>query len=124
VRYDELKELAVTSGLKTIIFPVKDLAQAKAVYGSLLGQEPVMDEAYYVQFNSASQEIGLDPNGHRKGMTGPVAYWHVDDIKASVAELLAAGATEQQAVTDVGGGRLIATLLDADGNPIGLIQPS
>ena len=64
----------MTSGLKTIIFPVKDLAQAKAMYGSLLGQEPVMDETYYVQFNSAGQEIGLDPNGHRKGMAGPVAY--------------------------------------------------
>jgi len=114
----------VTSGLKTIIFPVKDLAQAKAVYGSLLGQEPIMDEPYYVQFNSAGQEIGLDPNGHGKGMTGPVAYWHVDDIKASVAAIVAAGGSEQQAVTDVGGGRLIATLTDADGNPIGLIQPS
>jgi predicted enzyme related to lactoylglutathione lyase len=112
----------VTSGLKTIIFPVQDLARAKAVYGALLGQEPIMDEAYYVQFNAAGQEIGLDPNGHGKGMTGPVAYWHVPDIKASVEELVKAGASERQAVTDVGGGRLIATLTDADGNPIGLIQ--
>ncbi|MFL6160895.1 MAG: VOC family protein [Jatrophihabitantaceae bacterium] len=111
----------MTSGLKTIIFPVKDLGNAKAVFGSLLGTEPIMDEAYYVQFNVAGQEIGLDPNGHGKGMTGPVAYWHVDDIKSSVAELVAAGAAEQQAVTDVGG-RLIATVTDADGNPIGLIQ--
>jgi len=112
----------VTTGLKTIIFPVQDLARAKAVYGTLLGQEPIMDEAYYVQFNAAGQEIGLDPNGHGKGMTGPVAYWHVPDIKATVEELVQAGASERQAVTDVGGGRLIATLTDADGNPIGLIQ--
>jgi predicted enzyme related to lactoylglutathione lyase len=111
----------VTSGLKTIIFPVKDLAQAKAVYGSLLGEEPIMDEAYYVQFNSGGQEIGLDPNGHGKGMSGPTPYWHVDDIKASVEAILKAGGSEQQAVTDVGG-RLIATVADADGNPIGLIQ--
>ena len=112
----------MTTGLKTIIFPVQDLARAKAVYGTLLGQEPIMDEAYYVQFNAAGQEIGLDPNGHGKGMTGPVAYWHVPDIKATVEELVQAGASERQAVTDVGGGRLIATLTDADGNPIGLIQ--
>jgi predicted enzyme related to lactoylglutathione lyase len=114
----------VTSGLKTIIFPVKDLAAAKAAYGALLGQEPIMDEAYYVQFNVAGQEIGLDPNGHGKGMTGPVPYWHVDDIKATVEELVRAGGSEKQPVTDVGGGRLIATVADADGNPIGLIQPS
>ncbi|MGI8668178.1 MAG: VOC family protein [Jatrophihabitans sp.] len=113
----------MTSGLTTIIYPVKDLDQAKVVYGALLGLEPVMDQAYYVQYNTDREEVGLDPNGHLKGMTGPVGYWHVDDIEATVQKLLAAGASEQQAVTDVGG-RLIATLLDADGNPIGLIQNS
>jgi hypothetical protein len=63
----------VTSGLKTVIFPVKDLAQAKTLYGTLLGVAPSMDEAYYVQFNVGGQEVGLDPHGHSKGMTGPSA---------------------------------------------------
>jgi predicted enzyme related to lactoylglutathione lyase len=109
--------------LKTIIYPVKDLAQAKALYGTLLGAEPVMDESYYVQFNTAEQEVGLDPNGHQEGMTGPVGYWHVEDINDSVAQLLADGATVQRAVSDVGG-RLIASVIDLDGNLIGLIQTS
>ena len=109
--------------LKTIIYPVKDLAQAKAFYGALLGADPVMDESYYVQFNTARQEVGLDPNGHQKGMTGPVGYWQVEDINDSVAHLLAGGATMQQAVSDVGG-RLIASVTDLDGNLIGLIQTS
>jgi predicted enzyme related to lactoylglutathione lyase len=112
----------VTSGLKTIIYPVKDLAQTKTLYGTLLGVEPIMDEVYYVQFNTAHQEIGLDPNGHSKGMTGAVCYWPVEDIKDSVAQLLKAGATELQAVSDVGGGKLIASVKDADGNVIGLTQ--
>ena len=111
----------MTSGLKTIIYPVKDLAAAKAEFGALFGQEPVMDEAYYVQFNVSGQEIGLDPNGHGKGMTGPTPYWHVADIKATVEAVLKEGGSEQQPVTDVGG-RLIATLQDADGNPIGVLQ--
>ena len=55
-------------------------------------------------------------------MTGPVGYWHVEDIKDSVTHLLAAGATEQQAVSDLGGGKLIGSVTDADGNVIGLIQ--
>lgn len=113
----------MTSGLKTVIYPVKDLAQAKTLYGTLLGLEPVMDAPYYVQFNAADQEIGLDPNGHGKGMTGPVNYWQVDDIAATVDRMLAAGATERQAVTDLGG-RLIATVTDVDGNTIGLLQQS
>jgi predicted enzyme related to lactoylglutathione lyase len=111
----------LTPSLKTVIYPVKDLAQAKTVYSTLLGIEPSMDEIYYAQFDTAQQEIGLDPNGHSKGMTGPVVYWHVEDINDSFAHLLAAGATGQQAVSDVGG-RLLASVTDADGNVIGLIQ--
>lgn len=90
-------------GLKTIIFPVTDLAQAKSLYGRLLGSEPDMDEPYYVGFHVGGQDVGLDPNGHSKGMTGPVGYWHVDDIEQSLRLLLDAGAQSQQAVTDVGG---------------------
>jgi predicted enzyme related to lactoylglutathione lyase len=82
----------------------------------------VTAEAYFVQFDVADQEIGLDPHGHSKGMTGPVGYWHVEDIKESVKQLLDAGAPEHQAVSDVGGGRLIASVKDEDGNVIGLTQ--
>jgi predicted enzyme related to lactoylglutathione lyase len=112
----------VTSGLRTVIFPVRDLAQAKTLYGTFLGVAPSMDEAYYVQFDVAGQEVGLDPHGHGKGMTGPVGYWYVDDILESVRQLLQAGAQEQQGVSDLGGGKLIASVKDADGNVIGLIQ--
>jgi predicted enzyme related to lactoylglutathione lyase len=112
----------VTSGIKTVIYPVKDLAQAKALYGTILGVGPDLDEAYYVGFSVGGQHIGLDPNGHKNGMTGPVGYWHVDSIHQSIKALLAAGALEHQAIQDVGGGRLVASVIDPDGNVIGLIQ--
>jgi predicted enzyme related to lactoylglutathione lyase len=112
----------MTSGIRTVIYPVKDLAQAKMLYGKLVGVEPYMDEAYYVGFNVAGQDVGLDPHGHSQGMTGPVGYWHVDDIEKSLKALLEAGAEAQQEVKDVGGGKLIASVKDADGNVIGLIQ--
>ncbi len=112
----------MTSGLETVIYPVKDLAGAKTLYGKLLGVAPSMDEAYLVQFDVAGQKVGLDPDGHSKGMTGPVGYWHVDDINESVKALLDAGAEALQAVREVGGGKLIASVKDADGNVIGLIQ--
>ena len=111
-----------TTGMKTVIHPVRDLAAAKAVYGALLGAEPVMDEPYYVQYVAPDgQQVGLDPHGHQKGMTGPVGYWHVDDMDKALAGLLAAGATTQDAPSDVGGGRLVATVTDPDGNVLGLI---
>lgn len=112
----------MTSGISTIIYPVQDLARAKALYGKLLGVAPYADEAYYVGFRVGDQEVGLDPNGHGQGMTGPVGYLQVDDIQESLKLLLDAGAQTQRAVSDVGGGKLIATVRDADGNVTGLIQ--
>ena len=111
----------MTSGIKTVMYPVKDITVAK-LYGTLFGVEPYMDEPYYVGFNVDGQDIGLDPNGHGKGMTGPVGYWHVEDITQSLDALLAAGAETQQPINDVGGGKLIATVKDPDGNIIGLLQ--
>ena len=109
-------------GNRLFLYPVKDIAQAKTLYSKLLGVEPYMDEAYYVGFRVGDQEIGLDPNGHKQGMTGPVGYFHVSNIKNSLQSLLDAGAQVQQEVKDVGGGKLIAWVKDADSNIIGLIQ--
>ena len=108
-------------GIRLFVYPVKDLARAKMLYGKLLG-EPYADAAYYVGFRVGDQEIGLDPNGHKNGMTGPIDYWQVNDIKKSLQLFVAAGAQVQQEVKDVGGGKLIAWIKDADGNITGLIQ--
>ena len=108
--------------IHSIIYPVKDIAKAKELYQRLLGVEPTTDAPYYVGFKMGDLDIGLDPNGHNNGMTGPVNYWQVTDIKESLQQLLAAGAQTQQEVRGVGGGMLIATVLDADGNPTGLMQ--
>ena len=87
-----------------------------------MGIEPYVDGAYYVGFKVGDQELGLDPNGHNKGMTGPVGYRQVNDIKKCLQSLLDAGAQMQEEVKDVGGGKLIASVKDADSNIIGLIQ--
>jgi predicted enzyme related to lactoylglutathione lyase len=92
--------------MKTITYPVKDLAAAKQLYAELFGVEPYMDEAYYAAFNVAGHDVGLDPNGHGKG----------------IEALLDAGVDADQPIQDVGGGTLIATVRDADGNVTGLFQ--
>jgi predicted enzyme related to lactoylglutathione lyase len=55
-------------------------------------------------------------------MASPVAFWHVSDIEAKLVEVTAAGATVFEAAHSVGGGRLVATFTDPDGNVLGLIQ--
>lgn len=112
----------MNQGVRTIIYPVKDIAAAKSLYTTLLGVEPVMDQPYYVGYKLDGQDIGLDPNGHQGGMTGPVGYWHVDDVNKVLEVLLEAGAAAYQEVKDVGGGKLVAAVKDADGNVIGLTQ--
>src|SRR5215510_3441771 len=108
------------AGVKTILYPVSDMA--KVLYGSLLGNEPYDDQPYYVDWKVDGQDIGLVPQGNRQGITVPVAYHHVDDINGTIATLVNAGAEAQAEPRDVGGGRLVAALKDADGNVIGLIQ--
>ena len=111
-----------TQGIKTVLHPVSDLAAAKPVYAALLGVPPQTDGSYYVGFEAAGQQIGLVPGGGPQGMTSPVAYWHVPDLEAKLAEVTAAGATVKEPAHDVGGGRLVATVTDPDGNVLGLLQ--
>jgi predicted enzyme related to lactoylglutathione lyase len=111
-----------TQGIKTVLHPVSDLAAAKAVYAALLGVAPQADAPYYVGFDAEGQHIGLLPGGGPQGMTSPVAYWQVADIEAKLAELTAAGASVKEPARDVGGGRLVATVTDPDGNVLGLLQ--
>ena len=111
-----------TQGIKTVLHPVSDLAKAKTVYAALLGVAPVADSDYYVGFEAEGQQIGLVPGGAAQGMTSPVAYWHVADIEAKLAEVTAAGATVKEPSRNVGGGRLVATFTDPDGNVLGLVQ--
>jgi predicted enzyme related to lactoylglutathione lyase len=114
--------MTATEGVKTLLHPVSDLAKAKPVYAALLGVQPASDAPYYVGFEAAGQQIGLVPGGGPQGMTSPVAYWHVADIEAKLAEVTAAGATVKESPHDVGGGRLVATFTDPDGNVLGLVQ--
>ena len=91
-------------GIKTIVVPVSAVARATALYSALLGVEPYMAEPYYVGYRVGDQEIGLDPNGHNQGMTGPVSFSHVDDVKKTLQLLLDTGAHVHQEVKDVGRG--------------------
>jgi predicted enzyme related to lactoylglutathione lyase len=114
---------STTFGIQTVLHPVSDLDAAKALYAALLGVEPTADSPYYVGFEAAGQQIGPVPSSGQD-LTSPVAHWHVSDIEAKLAEVVAAGATVRQAPREVGGGRLVATITDLDGNVLGLIQDS
>jgi len=118
----KVKEFFHESRYQLIRLPGQRHSSSEDALQQALGVEPYVDSAYYVGFRVGDQEIGLDPNGHNKGMTGPIGYCQVDDIQKSLQVLLDAGAQTQQEVTNVGGGLLIAWVKDADNNLIGLRQ--
>ena len=105
----------------TIVIPTPDLAAATAFYKTAWETDPHSETPYYVGFNLDGQEIGLNPNDERDGMTGPVVYWMTDDLEAKVAQVEAAGGTVVRPVTAVGGGTSLALLTDPAGNQVGFI---
>lgn len=108
-------------GLRTAIYPVKDLAAAKAWYTDVFGTAPYFDEPFHVGFNIGGFELGLQPDGE-PGKTGTLVYWGVDDIEADVERITALGATIHSAIQDVGEGIKVAELADPFGNVLGLIH--
>lgn len=109
----------MNKGIQTVLYPVKDMTQAKAVFTKFLGLEPYADSPYYIGFKVGNQDIGLVPNNPEGGVT---AFFHVDDIKISLQILVDSGAEIRRDINDVGGGRLVASAKDTNGNIIGLVQ--
>jgi len=110
-------------GLRTTTYHAPDLAKAKTWYSRILGIEPYFDQPFYVGFNVAGYELGLDPDPSSSADSGGViVYWGVPDANAALKRLLSLGATERTNVQDVGEGIRVATVLDPFGNVFGVIE--
>ena len=110
-------------GLRTVIYSVSNLEQAKAWYQNVLGKEPYFDEPFYVGFNVGGFELGLDPDAAAtKSGDNAVAYWGVAEADAVYRLLLSVGATPHGEPRDVGDGIRVATAMDPFGNVIGIIE--
>jgi predicted enzyme related to lactoylglutathione lyase len=114
----------MVQGLGTVIYHVGDVNQAKAWYSKAFSTTPYFDQPFYVGFNIAGYELGLDPNQTvtSAGRGGSVAYWRVSEIQPAVDHFVASGATLVEPVNDVGEGIRVAAVADPFGNLIGLIE--
>ena len=111
-------------GLGTVVYFVADLEKAKAWYNAAFQQAPYFDMPFYVGFNIAGYELGLQPDpppGH-SGTGGGTAYWRVGDINEAIRHFTSVGARIADGVQDVGEGIKVATVTDPFGNAIGLIE--
>ncbi|WP_160154614.1 VOC family protein [Microbulbifer sp. ALW1] len=111
-------------GLRTVIYGVSNIEEAKAWYTALLEVEPYFEAECYVGFNIGGFELGLDPDARNvtSRADGVVAYWGVEDIAAQVERINGLGARQHGEIVDVGEGILMASFLDPFGNVFGLIE--
>ncbi len=69
----------MNSGIHTVIYPVTDVARAKALYQSLLGIEPLRGRASTTSVSGSATRVRLStPNGLHQVVT---TYYQVDDIE-------------------------------------------
>ncbi len=110
-------------GLRTTIYKVSDLNQAKIWYEKAFKTSPYFDEVFYVGFNIQGYELGLlpDENPKTKKSANVLSYWGVEDIHEVYKHLIDLGATEHEVPTNVGGELMVATVKDPWNNDIGII---
>ena len=111
--------IGMNEGIKTVIYPVKDVEKAKGRFRTLMG-EPAYELPKVVGWKIEDQDFVLDGSARHRGLAGPVCYWHVDDVHSSLQALLDAGAELVEPVQDIGGGGLRAIVKDPEGNAMGL----
>lgn len=107
-------------GLRTIIYKVGSLNEAKAWYTKAFRTEPYFDEPYYVGFNIAGYELGLQEHEAIKG-DNVFSYWGVEDIIKEYERFLELGATKHEEPMNVGGELMVCSVKDPWNNIIGLI---
>lgn len=110
-------------GLRTTIYKVTDISNAKAWYTKAFDVEPYFDEPFYVGYNIGGYELGLHPDDTPASakVAGAITYWGVDDARKSYNRLLELDATEFEKPTDVGGDIVVAAVKDPWGNVLGII---
>jgi predicted enzyme related to lactoylglutathione lyase len=121
-------------GLTTISFWADDVDAARRWYAELLGIDAYLvrpgpdGRPAYVEFRLGDyqHELGIvsrayAPPGVTADLGGAVVYWHVDDVDAALAKVLAMGGREHEKPVDRGEGFITATAVDPFGNILGLM---
>lgn len=92
------KNMGKTSilGLRTTIYKVSDIEEARDWYAKAFDTKAYFDEPYYVGFNIGGYELGLQSEEVTKDekIESVVSYWGVEKIQEVYDRLISLGATE------------------------------
>ena len=122
--------------------PAQDLQRARAFYSEKLGLDPVEERPGGLLYRAGSCEFGLFESAGASPGTFTQMGWEVDDIRATVAELMARGVVFEEVdlpglktvdgIAEVEGnypskggkGERAAWFRDSEGNMLGIGQPT
>ena len=110
-------------GLRTIIYKVPELEKAKEWYSKILGIAPYFDEPFYIGFNIAGYELGLQPIEENIApvINNTISYWGVTNVETTYKQLLEHGAKPLEKPTNVGDNIIVAAVKDPWNNSFGII---
>jgi predicted enzyme related to lactoylglutathione lyase len=116
-------------GVAAISRYAADLPAVVRWRADMLGIEPYFERPGYAEFRIGDhqQERGLIdrrylPNGAADRPGGAIVSWHVDDLAATFAKLLAMGARTWEKPTERGPGFVAASAVDPFGNVLGVMD--
>ncbi|NMM47792.1 VOC family protein [Marinigracilibium pacificum] len=110
-------------GLRTVVYYVNNLNEAKEWYSKAFDTKPYFDEPFYVGFNIAGYELGLLPqeDSGKQLTENTITYWGVSDINEAYSHMLDIGAKNHEEPNSVGEDLMVASVIDPWSNIIGLI---
>ena len=110
-------------GLRTAIYKVPDLDKARKWYTEVFATDSYFDMPFYVGFNIAGYELGLQPDEKNETSKSENVeiYWGVNDVQKSYDRFLSLGATSHNPPQNVGEEIIVATVKDPWGDIIGII---
>jgi hypothetical protein len=95
----ESKKMPVLSGIRSVIFPTRDLQASVTAWTHVLGNAPAYQSPDFAVFP-------YDANGVEVGLSAaplvdrPLVYWKVDDIEQAHRSLVASGAKAMGVIAD------------------------
>ena len=121
----------ILRGLSTVNFYATNHSDAVKWYTVFLETQPYFNVPGYAEFRIGDyqHELGIidrryAPETAIKGSAGAIAYWHVDDLQATLDKLISMGATLYQPITDHSEGKrnfVTASVVDPFGNILGIM---
>jgi len=115
-----MKTDTILHGLRSIIYPTRDLVQDKVWWEDVLHKEPYYDSEFYVGFNVGGYELGIDPSADLEA--GPITYFGVDNVDNAMNHFLQHDCEIHTEPKEVGDGIAMAVVRKLyDDQLIGLI---